>query len=182
LGLLTSRRLEEYSADTILFGGKAGYDAGVGRSESVVSTTILIASAHPIIRNSLRLLVERDVNFHVVAEAANGREAVVLADYKRPNIILLDMKMPQLNGIAAAREISAKRQTAGIIFVTAETDELYVSEAFKAGAAGYVSADTVQTDLCKAINAVKGGHSFVSPSIGNSKQGGDPQRRILRGQ
>ncbi len=126
---------------------------------------IVLANHHPIIRSDLRLLLERQPAFRVSGEAANAREAVVLAEYRRPEIVLLDIKLPQPGGIAVAREISLKNPDLGIIFVTALTDQEYVSEAFKAGARGYVLEDAAQTDLISAVHVVAGGGSFLSPSI-----------------
>ncbi len=126
---------------------------------------IVLGSDHPIIRSTLRLILEHEPEFRVVAEAANGQEAVVLAEYKRPHVILLDVKLPHLSGIAAARQITSKSQDAGIVFLTEHIDEEYVSEAFKAGARGYVRADSAQNDLIRAIRVVAGGGTFLSPSI-----------------
>ena len=126
---------------------------------------VLLANQHPIVRNNLRSLIERDSGLHVIAEAANGREAVVLADYKHPDVILLDMKLPLLNGILAAREISSKNQKQGIVFVSVDTDDEYIQEAFKAGARGYVRSDSAQSDLVRAIRLVAEGGTFLSPGI-----------------
>lgn len=126
---------------------------------------IVLANHHPIIRSDLRLLLERQPTFHVIGEAANGREAVVLMEYKQPDVILLDVSLPHVNGMAASREISSKSPSSGIIFVTALTDEEYISEAFKAGARGYVLEDAAQTDLPFAIRVVAAGRRFLSPAI-----------------
>ena len=126
---------------------------------------ILLANHHPIIRSSLRLLLERQPEFRIVGEAANGREAVVLAEYQEPEIILLDVKLPHLNGMAAAREIAAKEGASKTIFVTAHTDEGYVGEAFRAGARGYGGGDTAPVDLVHAIHVVARGRLFLSPAI-----------------
>ena len=126
---------------------------------------IVIANDHPIIRSDLRLLLERQPNFHVVGEAANGRETVVLVEYRHPDVVLLDIKLPEINGMAAAREISSQKPGLGILFITALTDEEYISEAFKAGARGYVLAGVAQTDLPDAVRVVAGGGSFLSPAI-----------------
>jgi DNA-binding NarL/FixJ family response regulator len=126
---------------------------------------IVLANHHPIIRSDLRLLLEREPEFRVTGEAANGREAVMLAEYRRPDIVLLDIKLPQMNGIAAAREIASKKPGVGIIFVTALSDQEYVSEAFRAGARGYVWGDAVQSDLVSAIHVLARGGNFLSPAI-----------------
>jgi two-component system, NarL family, response regulator LiaR len=126
---------------------------------------IVLANHHPIIRSDLRLLLERQPAFRVTGEAANGREAVILAEYRRPDVVLLDIKLPQLSGIAAAREITSKKPALGIIFVTALADQEYVSEAFKAGARGYVLGDAAQADLVSAVHVVARGGTFLSPGI-----------------
>ena len=129
------------------------------------SIRLLLANCQPIFRNSLRLLLERDPEVQVVAEAANGREAIVLAEYQNPEVVLLDIQLPHVPGITAAREISSKRPDTKIIFVSMLTDESYVQEAFKAGARGYVLGDTAQTDLPIAIKTVAKGGAFLSPAI-----------------
>jgi DNA-binding NarL/FixJ family response regulator len=129
---------------------------------------ILLANPHPIVRSNLRLLLEREPGLRVVAEAANGREAVVLADYRHPDIVLLDINLPHVNGIAAAREILEKNSEVAIIFVTPHSDEAYVAEAMKAGARGYVLEDAAETDLAPAIAAAGAGSRFISPRIGTS--------------
>jgi DNA-binding NarL/FixJ family response regulator len=126
---------------------------------------ILLANHYPIIRSSLRLLLEREPEFQVVGEAANGREAVVLADYRHPDIVLLEVKLPHLNGIAAAREIASKEGCSQVVFVTTHTDEGYVGEAFRAGARGYVLGDAAPTDLPQAIRAVISSRLFLSPAL-----------------
>jgi len=126
---------------------------------------VVLANQHPIIRSNLRLLLERELALKVIGEAADGREAAALAEYRRPDIVLLDIKLPPLNGISAAREIASQQQSLGIIFVTVLTDEEYVSEAFKAGARGYVLGDVAPTDLFRAIHVVADGGSFLSPVI-----------------
>lgn len=129
------------------------------------SIRIVLANHHPIIRSDLRLLIERQPGFRVIGEAANGREAVVLAEYRRPDVVLLDIKLPHVNGIVAAREISSNKPDLGIVFVSGLADHEYVSAAFKAGARGYVLANAAQTDLIAGIQVVATGGSFLSPVI-----------------
>ncbi len=128
-------------------------------------TRVLLCNQHPIVRSGLRLLLERETAYRVIGEAANAREAVVLAEHTHPEVVLLDIKLPDINGIVAAREICSKDSNVGIVFVTAHVDQEYVSEAFKAGARGYVIADSVQSDLIRAIRVVARGDKFLSPSI-----------------
>jgi DNA-binding NarL/FixJ family response regulator len=126
---------------------------------------VLLCHQHPIVRSSLRDLLERESDIRVVGEAANGREALTLADYFHPEIVLLDVKLTQTTGIAAAREIIAKCKDTGVVFVSVDGDEEYVAEAFKAGARGYVLADSAHTDLVHAIRVVAKQGNFLSPSI-----------------
>jgi DNA-binding NarL/FixJ family response regulator len=129
------------------------------------TTRILLCNHHPIIRNGLRSLLEREPAFRVMGEAANGREAVMLAEYIHPEIVLLDVTLPGTNGIISAQEISSKDRNVGIIFVTVHADEVYVVQAFKAGARGYVLADSAQNDLVRAIRVVAKGNRFLSATI-----------------
>lgn len=101
----------------------------------------------------------------MIAEAANGREAVLLADYRRPDIVVLDIQFPDVNGITAARLITGKNAGTRIIFVSQLADAEYLTEAFKAGAHGYVLSDAAQTDLIPAVRAAAEGQFFVSPAI-----------------
>ncbi|HEY6990037.1 MAG TPA: response regulator transcription factor [Bryobacteraceae bacterium] len=126
---------------------------------------IVLAKHHPIIRSNLRLLLEREPAFRVIGEAADGREALALAEYRRPDVVLLDVQLPPVNGIATARDILSKRAECGIVFVTILTDQEYVSEALKAGARGYVLEDAAPVDLFEAVRVVAGGGSFLSPAI-----------------
>jgi NarL family two-component system response regulator LiaR len=126
---------------------------------------ILLANHHPILRSGLRLLLEHEPAFRVVAEAANGREAVLLAEFKHPDIALLEIKLPYVNGIAVAREISSREGQPKPVFVTEHTDQGYIIEAFKAGARGYVAGDSAPADLARAIHVVASGRVFLSPAI-----------------
>lgn len=126
---------------------------------------VLLCNHHPIIRSGLRLLLEREPEIRVVGEAADSREAVALTGYRHPTVVLLDVKLPYTNGIMTAREISSNTHGTGVVFVSEHVDEEYVVEAFKAGARGYVLADSVQTDLIRAIRVVAKGGRFLSPGI-----------------
>jgi two-component system, NarL family, response regulator NreC len=167
--VLLTNGLEKYPAGTMGSGERSRYYPGSlfssAQSSMEKSIRVILANHHPIIRSDLRLLLERQPAVRVVGEAANGREALVLAEYKHPDIVLLDVQLSQINGIAAAREISSKNPSSGIIFVSSLGDEEYVSEALKAGARGYVLEDAVQIDLADAIRVVAGGGTFLSPAI-----------------
>jgi DNA-binding NarL/FixJ family response regulator len=126
---------------------------------------ILLASHQPIVRSGLRLFLERQPGFQVVAEAANGREAIVLTEFTHPNVALLEIELPQINGIAVAKRLASQEGSARPLFVTTHTDKGYAIEAFKAGARGFVSADSATADLPRAIRVVNGGRFFLSPAI-----------------
>lgn len=130
-----------------------------------MSVNILLASDHPVIRSSLRRLLEREPDFQVIAEAANGHEASALTKHWTADVVVLDVMLPRAGGVAAAKEISSRKQHPEIVFVAAYADEIYIAEAFKAGARGYVSADAAQLDLVRAIRSVLAGGEFISPSI-----------------
>jgi DNA-binding NarL/FixJ family response regulator len=126
---------------------------------------ILLGDDHTVVRKGLRLLLENQPNFQVIAEAANGREAVDLAERHMPAVIILDVAMPVLNGIDAARQIVAKLPKAAIVFLSMHSDESYVLRALKAGARAYLLKDSAENDLINAVQAVTEGKSYFSPAI-----------------
>ncbi|HCC59496.1 MAG TPA: DNA-binding response regulator [Solibacterales bacterium] len=126
---------------------------------------ILLADDHTIMRSGLRLLLERHPDLQVIAEAANGREAVQLAEEHRPDIAVMDVGMPHLNGLEAARQIAAKMPDTRVIVLSMHSDESYVVRALKAGARGYLLKDSAEADLVDAIKAVRDGKNFFSPAI-----------------
>ncbi len=116
-------------------------------------------------RNGLRLLLERQPNLEVVGEASDGRETVRLAESVAPDVVVLDIAMPNLNGIEAARQITASRPEAAIVILSMHSDESYVIRALKAGARAYLLKDSAEGDLIAAIHAISEGKSFFSPAI-----------------
>ena len=126
---------------------------------------ILLADDHTVMRSGLRLLLERQPEFEVVGEAADGREAVAAADQENPNVIVMDIAMPNLNGIDAAGQILKKHPEASVVILSMHSDEAYVMRALKAGARAYLLKDSAEEDLVKAIRAVSEGKSFFSPAI-----------------
>jgi DNA-binding NarL/FixJ family response regulator len=126
---------------------------------------ILLADDHTVVRKGLRLLLESQPGFTVVADAANGREAVALAGEHHPDVVVMDVAMPTLNGIEAARQILAKQPHAAIVFLSMHADESYVLRALKAGARAYLLKDSAERDLIDAVHAVSEGKAFFSPSI-----------------
>ncbi len=126
---------------------------------------ILLTDDHTVVRKGLRLLLESQPEFAVVAEAANGREAVAMSEQHRPGVVVMDVGMPILNGIEAARQILAKLPQTAVVFLSMHSDESYVLRALKAGARAYLLKDSAEQDLINAVKAVSEGKAFFSPAI-----------------
>jgi two-component system response regulator NreC len=125
---------------------------------------ILLADDHTVVRKGLRLLLE-SAGMTVVADAADGRETIALCEQHSPDVVVMDVAMPNLNGIEAARQISAKMPQTAIVFLSMHSDEGYVLRALKAGARAYLLKDSAEHDLINAIQAVSEGKAFFSPAI-----------------
>ena len=111
------------------------------------------------------MLLESHEGFHVVAEAADGREAVALTEQHHPDVVVMDLAMPILNGIEAARQICSSGAPSAIVFLSMHSDEGYVLKALKSGAKGYLLQDSAEHDLINAVTAVSEGKAFFSPAI-----------------
>jgi two-component system response regulator NreC len=129
------------------------------------TTRIVLADDHTVVRKGLRMLLESYPDFLVVADAADGRQAVALVEEHRPDVVVMDVAMPILNGIEAARQISAKLPNVAIVFLSMHSDEAYVLKALKAGARAYLLKDSAEHDLINAVKAVSEGKAFFSPAI-----------------
>jgi len=117
-------------------------------------TRVVIADDHPLVRSGLRALLERDGEFKVVAEAADGYEAIQLSLLHKPDLILLDVGMPRVNGTDAAEHLSGKLPKTHIIIISMHSDESYVLRALKAGAKGYLLKASPEADVLAAARAV----------------------------
>lgn len=126
---------------------------------------ILLADDHTVMRRGLRLLLESQPEFSVVAEAADGREAVEQAEATQPDVAVLDIAMPNLSGIEAAQRICDARPHTAVVILSMHSDEGYVLRALKAGAKGYLLKDSAEGDLIEAIKAVHQGRTFFSLEI-----------------
>lgn len=126
---------------------------------------ILLADDHTVMRRGLRLLLESQADFSVVAEASDGREAVEQAETARPHVAVLDVAMPNLSGIEAAQRIAAQTPNVAIVILSMHSDEGYVLRALKAGARGYLLKDAAESDLIEAIKAVSQGKTYFSSEI-----------------
>jgi two-component system, NarL family, response regulator NreC len=126
---------------------------------------ILLADDHTVVRKGLRLLLESHPGFQVIADAADGRAAVSLAAEHTPDVVVMDVAMPGLNGIEAARQISSRFPQTAVVFLSMHSDESYVLKALKAGARAYLLKDSAEHDLIAAVIAVSEGKAFFSPAI-----------------
>ncbi|HYI91996.1 MAG TPA: response regulator transcription factor [Bryobacteraceae bacterium] len=126
---------------------------------------ILIADDHGIVRTGLKLLLDRISDVEVIGEASDGREAVRLAKSLEPNIVIMDIGMPLLNGLDAAAQIIRDNERIRVIILSMHTDESYIVRALDAGARGYLLKDNADEDIERAIRSVATGRPFFSPSI-----------------
>jgi len=129
---------------------------------------VLIADDHGVVRRGLRLLLERHPELLVIGEAANGLEAVAMAAELSPQIVIMDVGMPLLNGIEAAGQILDASSHTGIIMLTIHADESYLLRALHIGVKGYLLKDSAEEDLLPAIRSVAHGKPFFSPVIAES--------------
>jgi len=126
---------------------------------------ILLVDDHTVVRQGLRKVLEERPDWVVVAEAGNGRDAVKQADEVRPDVAIVDVAMPLLNGIEATRQIVRRSPSTRVLVLTMHSDEAYVNQILKAGATGYLLKDSADVDLIQAVGAVSQGKSFFSPSV-----------------
>jgi len=126
---------------------------------------ILLADDHAILRRGLRALLEREPDMEVVGESSDGRDTLKSVEELRPDVVVLDITMPNLNGIEAARQILAKGSETAVLILSMHSDEGYVLRALRAGARGYLLKDAVEGELIQAIRAVAGGKAYFSPEV-----------------
>jgi DNA-binding NarL/FixJ family response regulator len=132
-------------------------------AERVRTMRVLIADDHGIVRSGLRMLLESQPDVEVVAEAADGAEARDAAIRERPDIAILDVKMPKLTGLQATREIKEQAPEVAVLILSMYDDERYLFEALKAGASGYVLKSQADSELVDALKAVQRGEPFLTP-------------------
>jgi two-component system response regulator NreC len=127
---------------------------------------VLLADDHTLIRAGLRLVAAQQPDFTVVGEAENGRQAVAMAESLKPDVVVLDIGMPELNGIEACRQIRESQPQIEVVMLSMHSDEGYVLRSLKAGARAYLLKDSAEADLARAIRAAAEGKSFFSPAVG----------------
>jgi DNA-binding NarL/FixJ family response regulator len=137
---------------------------------------ILLADDHAVVRQGFKMILDAQPDMEIVGEAANGREAVDLAERLRPDVVVMDVAMPELNGIEATRRLASSVPHARVVALSMHKDSVYVREILRAGARGYLLKDSGAADLVAAIHAVASGESYLSPAVSNAVL--DDYRRI----
>lgn len=128
-------------------------------------TTILLADDHRVVREGLRTLLAQEADLTVVGEAADGREVVALARTLRPDVVIMDIAMPELNGIEATRLIVAESPSIRIVALSMYADRRFVTQILRAGALGYVLKEAAFEELARAIRTVATGKPYLSPTV-----------------
>lgn len=144
------------------------FDVSPPTCESLLSMSklrILLADDHTVVRQGLRKVLEECPDWEVVAEAGDGREAVRQAEEHKPDVAIIDVAMPLLNGIEATRQIIRRSPSTRVLVLSMHADEAYVNQILQAGATGYLLKDSADVDLQNAVTAVSNGKSFFSPAI-----------------
>jgi two-component system, NarL family, nitrate/nitrite response regulator NarL len=127
--------------------------------------TVLLAEDHTIVREGFRKMLEYEVDLEVVGEAQDGRQAVALSKKLRPDVVLMDIAMPMLNGLEATRQVLKARPATKVLILSAHNDDAYVKNAAESGAVGFLLKQTSSHEVCRAIREVNKGKTFFSPSV-----------------
>ena len=127
--------------------------------------TVLLAEDHVVVREGLRILIEADGDIKIVAEAVTGREAVLMAKRLRPDVVVMDIAMPLLNGIQATQQILSASPKTKILILSAHADSEYVDQLMLLGVLGYLTKQTSAEMVAKAVRTIHSGGSFFSPSV-----------------
>ena len=127
--------------------------------------TVLLAEDHTIVREGFRKMLDLEDDIEVVGEAQNGRQAVAMVKKLRPDVVLMDIAMPQLNGLEATRQVLKAVPATKVLILSAHSDDAYVKNATESGAVGFLLKQTSARDVCRAIREVQKGKTFFSPSI-----------------
>src|SRR5919109_950759 len=130
-------------------------------------TRILLADDHAVVRQGFKMILSAQSDLEIVGEAANGREAVELAERLKPDVVVMDVAMPELNGIEATRRLVSSAPHTRVLALSMHKDSVYVREILRAGARGYLLKDSVDSDLIAAVRAVARGEGYLSPAISN---------------
>jgi two-component system, NarL family, response regulator NreC len=126
---------------------------------------ILLADDHTMVRDGLRALLDRQADLEIVAEASDGRECVQRAEEHSPNVVMMDIAMPQMNGIEATRRVLAMNPEIGVVILSMHQDESYVLQSLNAGAKGYLLKDSPREDILEAVRSVAHGRPFLTRKV-----------------
>jgi DNA-binding NarL/FixJ family response regulator len=137
--------------------------------------TVLLAEDHMVVREGFRKMLELEGDFEIVGEAQDGRQAVALTKKLRPEVIVMDIAMPQLNGLEATRQILKALPSAKVLMLSAHSDDAYVANAIESGAKGFLLKQTSAHEVCRAVREVQTGKTFFSPAISKRLHKGNPQ-------
>jgi DNA-binding NarL/FixJ family response regulator len=129
---------------------------------------ILLVDDHALVRQGFKLILAAQADMEIVGEAGNGREAIQIAEELRPDIVVMDVAMPELNGIEATRRLVAALPHTRVVALSMHKDSVYVRETLRAGARGYLLKDSPAGDLITAVRSVASGESYLSPGVSNA--------------
>lgn len=129
---------------------------------------ILLADDHGVVRQGFKMILSAQSDMEVIGEAANGREAIALADQLKPDVVVMDVAMPELNGIEATRRISESAAHVRVLALSMHKDSVYVREVLRAGARGYLLKDSGPNDLVSAVRAIARGEGYLSPGVSDA--------------
>jgi DNA-binding NarL/FixJ family response regulator len=128
----------------------------------------LLVDDHAMVRKGFRMILEAQADMEIAGEAGNGREAVELAERLHPDVVVMDVAMPELNGIEATRRIAASSPHTRVLALSMHKDSVYVREILRAGARGYLLKDSIDTDLLNAVRSVAKGDGYISPGVSDA--------------
>ena len=129
---------------------------------------ILLADDHALVRQGFRMILEAQPDMEIVGQAGNGREAVELAEKLHPDVVVMDVAMPELNGTEATRRLAASMPRTRVLALSMHKDSVYVREILRAGARGYLLKDSGDTDLVAAVRAIAKGEGYISPAVSDA--------------
>jgi two-component system, NarL family, response regulator NreC len=129
---------------------------------------ILLADDHVLVRQGFRMILSAQPDMEIVGEAGNGREAVEFAEKLKPDIVIMDVAMPELNGIEATRRLTASTPRTRVLALSMHKDSVYVREILRSGARGYLLKDSADADLLTAVRAVAKGDGYLSPAVSDA--------------
>ena len=129
---------------------------------------VLLADDHAVVRQGFKMILAAQADMEIVGEAGNGREAVELAGRLQPDVVVMDVAMPELNGIEATRRLAGNSPRTRVLALSMHKDSVYVREILRAGARGYLLKDSIAPDLLAAVRAVARGEGYISPAVSDA--------------